>query len=152
MKKARHHPVFLSVVDSLLPLLQRSKALTAMPFDDLCDHLAYFWNHGTISYIIGQDERPRAVCLIKLFRNLGQFMDAYVHEPGGEFCMIECMIADDPLAMGQIFEEFTQRWGPYRTILWDREERTEIGSPRIYKWRQFEKLARRLTYGVIENV
>ncbi len=65
--------------------------------------------------------------------------------------MIEVMVADDPLAMGKVFEQFKERWGPHRVILWDREERTEVGAPRMYTWHRFEKLARRLSYGVIAS-
>ena len=50
---------------------------------------------------------------------LEQFLDAYVHDPCGEFCMIELMVAEDPLAMGAIFEEFVKRWRGAKTVLWE---------------------------------
>ena len=104
-------------------------------------------------YVMGHNEEPRAICLIKLFRRLEQFLDPYVHDPCGEFVMIDLMVAEDPLAMGMIFEELVKRWHSAYTVLWDRGERTEPGAPRMYSWRQFEKVARRLSYGVIgENV
>ena len=149
--RTRHAPEYFAEIGKLLPLLRRSPALSAMTFADLCDHLAYFWNRGTICYVMGYNDVPRAICLIKLFRELDQFMDVYVHEPCGEFCMIELMVAEDPLAMGVIFDEFVKRWYGVKTVLWDRQERTELGAPRMYSWRQFEKLARRLSYGIIQN-
>ena len=149
----RHAPEYVAEIGKLLPLLRRAPAFSAITFADLCDHLAYFWNRGTMCYVMSDYSEPRAVCLIKLFRNIEQFMDVYVHEPCGEFCTIELMVASDPLAMGMIFEELVKRWRGAKTVMWDRGERTEPGAPRIYSWRQFKKLARRLSYGVIgENV
>jgi hypothetical protein len=145
----KHCPEFLAVIANLLPLLRRYRPFAQMQFEALCDHLAWYWNMGAMSYVI-DDQGGRAVCLIKLFRRLEQFLDSYVHEPCGRFCMIELMAANDPLAMGQTFEELTARFGPQRIVLWDRGTRTESGAPRMYQWAQFEKLARRLTYGVIE--
>lgn len=145
----KHAEEYVVEIGKLLLLLRRSPAFSVMPFADLCDHLAWYWNRGTMCYVMGHRDVPRAICLIKLFRHIDQFMDAYVHEPCGEICMIELMVAEDPLAMGAIFEEFVKRWHSVKTVMFDREERTEYGCPRMYSWRQFEKLARRLSYGVI---
>jgi hypothetical protein len=144
----KHCPEFLVVASKLLPLLRRYRPFAQMRFDDLCDHLGWYWNRDTISYVI--DDEPRAVCLIKLFRRLEQFLDPYVHIPCGKFVMLELMVADDPIAMGQICEQLTERFGPQEIVLWDRGTRTEGGAPRMYTWNSFMKLARRVSYGTIE--
>jgi hypothetical protein len=146
---SKHCPEFLATVGKLLPLLRQYKTSAKMPIEHLHDHLAWYWNKGTMSYVIDR-QGARAICLIKLFRYLRQFLNPYVHDPCGRFCMIELMVADDPLAMGQTCEELTARFGPQAVVLWDRGKRTEDGAPRMYRWHQFMKLARRVSYGTIE--
>jgi hypothetical protein len=146
----KHCPEFLAVIANLLPLLRRHRPFAQIQFETLCDHLAWYWNMGAMSYVI-DEQGGRAVCLIKLFRRLEQFLDSYVHEPCGQFCMIELMAANDPLAMGQTCEELIARFGPQAVVLWDRGTRTEGGAPRMYPWAQFMKLARRITYGIVET-
>lgn len=145
-----HCPEFLVVVSKLLPLLRRHRPFAEMRFDELCDHLAWYWNHQTMCFVLSEFGEPRAVCLIKLFRHLPQFLDLYVHDPCRQFVMIELMVADDPLAMGQICEELTDLYGSQECVMWDRQERTESGAPRMFTWNQFMKLARRISYGTIE--
>lgn len=148
----KHAQEFLEVMDSLEPLFREWSPLSVMPFHDLCDYVAYFWNRGTISYIIDDWGHAQGVCLIKLFRNLGQFLEPFVHEPCGEFCMLVLMVADGPETMGWICQDLTRRWGPQSIVLWDRGDRTESGAPRMFTWNQFQKLARRITQGVTTNV
>ena len=151
-----HATKFLVTMTQLEPLLRTHPRLARLTFYELCDYVAWFWNRGTISFVQDDHWEPHAICLVKLFSSLRQFLDPFVHEPCGKFCMIELMVADEPLAMGQIFEDLRARWGPQEIMLWDRGERTEDGAPRMYRWDQFEKLARRLTYGSVttttENV
>lgn len=147
----KHAQEFLDTMDKLEPLFRRHPRYCLIPFHDLCEFVAYFWNRGTISFVIDEDGHGRGVCLCKLFRHLSQFFEPLVHEPCGKFCMLELMVAEDPLAMGIICEDLTNRWGPQEIILWDRGERTENGAPRMYTWRQFQKLARRITFGVLQN-
>lgn len=139
-----HHTNFIQVVHTLKPLLRQYQPLSVMHFDDLCDWLAWYWNRGTMTYVI-EDDEPLGVCLIRLFRRLEQFMDHNVHEPTGHFCFIELAIARDGKIMGQMLESLIDWWGPQATMLWDRGARTEGGSPRMYKWSDFIKLARRLS-------
>ena len=145
-----HAPEFVATIRRLLPLLQNYPPYSVLRFESLCDWVAFYWNRGTISYVIDQFGEPEAVCVIKLFRELEQFMDPFIHEPCNQFCMIEVMIARTPNAMAQICDQLTRRWGPQSVIMWDRHERTEEGCPRMYRWDQFQKLARRITYGVVE--
>ena len=65
--------------------------------------------------------------------------------------MIDLLVADTPNVAAQLCEELTERWGRQAVIMWDRDERTENGSPRIYRWKEFQKLVRRLTYGILEE-
>lgn len=96
-------------------------------------------------------DTPNGVCLIKLFRELPSFLEEFVHEPDGEFCMVILLTADTPNVIGQLFDELVERWGPGRIMLWDRGARTENGAPRMYTWEKYLKLTRRLTYGFLEN-
>lgn len=147
-----HSAGFVERVCVLAPLVRKHPPLTEMAFEPLCDWLAWYWNRGTLCYVLNADGTPVAVCLVKLFREIGQFMDPLVHDPCGRFCLIELMVAEEPIAMGTIFDELKRRFGPQGIIMWDRGERTESGAPRMYTWKQFRKLARRLTYGVTEGV
>jgi hypothetical protein len=148
----KHHPVYVEIMRRLLPLLRQYKPFAGMPFALLCDHLAWFWNRGTMSYVIDSGGKPHAVCLIKLFHRLEYFLWPYIHYPCGKFVMIELMVADEPNAMAHCFNELTQRFGPQEVVVWDRQERTENGCPRMYRWSDFIKLSRRLTYGAVEYV
>jgi hypothetical protein len=146
----RHALAFTRIIWQLEPLLRRHPPLASMSFEDLCDYLAWYWNRGTLAYVI-DESGAHAVCLCKLFERLEQFLWAGAHSPSGKFCMLELMVADEPNAMADIFRQFKERWGPQEIIMWDRGERTEKSSPRMYRWDQFEKLARRLTYGLTEE-
>lgn len=148
----RHDPRYLVQVSKLLPLLWQHSPFRAMSFDDLCDYLAFYWNRGTLCYVMNHDDTPAAVCLIKLFSRLPQFEEDFVHVPNGGYVMIVLMVADTPNAMGQVYEEMVARWKPREIVMWDRGARTESGTPRMYRWDQFAKLARRITYGITESV
>jgi hypothetical protein len=145
-----HAKEYLHIMDQLVPLLREGRRFCVMPRALLNDWIAYFWNRGTISYLL-DGEGARGVCLVKLFRHLGQFLEPFVHEPGGKFCMVELLVAKDPLAIAYTYFELVKRWGKPEIIMWDRGERTEGGSPRMYTWDQYEKLTRRLTYGLIDK-
>lgn len=143
-----HHTNFIQVVHTLKPLLRQHQPLCVMQTSDLADWLAWYWNRGTMTYVI-EDDEPLGVCLIRLFRRLEQFMDRNVHEPTGNFCFIELAVARDGRIMGQMLEALTSWWGPQAIMLWDRGERTENGAPRMYKWADFIKLARRLSNSLV---
>jgi hypothetical protein len=54
------------------------------------------------------------------------------------------MSADGAQTLGFLHDELVDRWGPKEIMLWDRGGRTERGTPRIFRWEQFEKLANRI--------
>jgi hypothetical protein len=152
IKPLVHHPEYVELIHILEPLLRRYPPLVRMRFDDLTDWMAWYWNRGTMTCVITGRGEPLGVCLIKLFRELEQFMDHDAHEPCGKFAFIELSIAQDGRIMGQMLEEMESRWGPQEIVMWDRGARTENGVPRMYRWNQFRKLARRLSqYGITEN-
>jgi hypothetical protein len=146
----KHAKEFLEVMDKLEPLFAEHPRFSVMDFPLLCDWVAYFWNRGTISYLL-EGEGARGVCLIKMFRHLGQFLEPFVHDPCGKFCMVELLVAKDPLAIAYTYFELVKRWGKPEIMMWDRGERTEGGTPRMYTWSDYEKLTRRLTYGLIDK-
>ena len=147
-----HAPEFVSLIYRLLPVLRQQKAFCVIPFSEVCDRIAFYWNRGTFSFVIDDDGTPHGACLIRLFNRVEQFLAPLVHEPGGRFCMIDLLVADSPHVAAQLCEELVQRWGRQHVIMWDRSERTENGAPRMYTWKQFQKLVRRLTYGMLEKV
>jgi hypothetical protein len=151
MRKPVHHPNFLELVHKLKPVLRQHPPLAVMYFDDLADWISWYWNRGTMSWVINEDGEARGICLIRMFRRLEQFMEPIVHDPCGKFCMIELIVSSDPIVTGQLFSGLVDRWGPQETMLWDRGTRTENGAPRMYKWDQFIKLSRRLSYGITED-
>jgi hypothetical protein len=146
----RHAPEYIAIMAKLLPVLRRQKAFCVMPFDQLCDHFAYFWNRGTFVYSIDDFGVPHGACMIRMFPRIEQFLEPYIHEPVGKFCVIDLLVADTPVVAANLFSELTHRWGPQEVMMWDRDERTENGAPRMYRWDQFMKLSSRLTYGIIE--
>jgi hypothetical protein len=144
-----HAPEYIEKMHILKPLFRKWKPLHALHFDDICDYVAWFWNRGTISYVIDDWGKAKGVCLIKLFSFLQQMDLPLIHEPTGHFCMIVLMVADGPETMGWLCEDLTQRWGPQHVVMWDRGERTEDKEPRMYRWDQFQKLARRITWAEV---
>jgi hypothetical protein len=143
-KPAIHHPRFLGLVHTLDPLLRRYLPLARMDFDDLCDWISWYWNRGTMAYVV-EENRPLGICLIRLFRRLDQFMDQDIFDPCGKFCFIELAVARDGKIMGLMLQDLENRWGRQEIMVWDRPGRTESGAPRMYKWADFVKLARRLS-------
>jgi hypothetical protein len=151
MKRLKHAKEYIETIRALAPLLRAYPPLAVLQVASLCDYAAWYWNRGTMAYVIDDFGQPQGVCLVKLFRRLEQFLEPFVHEPCGRFCMLELMVAKTPDTMGWICEELTRRWGRQEVILWDRGERTEQGAPRMFKWKDFQKLARRITHGAIET-
>ena len=148
----QHHPNFIGVINTLTSLLRQYPPLAVMNLRDLCDWMSWYWNLGTLAWWISDAGEPRGVCMIKLFRRVEQFLDRDVHEPCGKFCLIELMVAADPIIMGLLFNELVDRWGRQDIVMWDRGARTESRAPRMYTWEQFTKLANRLSYGITERV
>ena len=146
-----HAKEYLKIMRTLEPLFRKAKRHRNWHFDQICDWTAYFWNRGTIAWVIDDWGHAQGVCIIKFFRRLEQFMDPFVHEPDGRFCMIELLIAAGPQMHGWLLADLTRRWGWPEVMLWDRGDRTEWSCPRMYTRSQFQKLARRFTKGVTEN-
>ena len=146
-----HAPQYVDLIRVLLPTLRQQTQYCVMPFDEVCDRLAFYWNRGTFVYSIDEFGEPHGACLIRLFRHLEQFMDPRIHDPCGQFVMLDLLVADTPNVAASLCEELVERWGRQQLVLWDRGERTESGAPRMYRWKQFQKLVRRLTYGVLEE-
>jgi hypothetical protein len=145
--KTVHSQEFVETMLVLAPFLRHHKPLKDLGFAELCDWVAHYWNRGTISYLIDDDGEPRAVCLMRYFRVLNQFLDPSAHDPCGEICMIELLVASEPVSMASVCQEQIARFGPQAVVLWDRGSRTENGAPRMYLWPKFMTLVRRLTYG-----
>jgi hypothetical protein len=139
-----HAPEYIEVMRKLAPLIRDVRKFSVWQFDCLCNWFAYHWNHGTIVFRI-QDDAARGVCVVKIFDQLEQFLEPFVHDPKGKFVMIEVMSADGAETMGKLHDELVERWGPRPIMLWDRGERTADGAPRMYRWDQFERLSRRIT-------
>jgi hypothetical protein len=145
--KTAHSQEFVEAMLVLAPLLRKHQPLKDLGFIEICDWVAHYWNRGTISYLIDDDGEPRAVCLMKYFRNIRQFLEPHVHEPCGRMCMIELLVASEPVSMAAVCREQIARFGPQHVVMFDRGERTENGAPRMYIWSKFMTLVRRLTYG-----
>jgi len=142
-----HAPQYIETMRKLAPLIRDVPKFCVWQFDMLCDWFAFYWNRGTLSFYLDTEGANQGVCAIKLFSRLEQFLEPFIHEPGGRFAMIELMSARSSEAMGFIYDELVKRWGRREVMIWDRGERTEGGAPRMYRWDSFEKLARRITNG-----
>jgi hypothetical protein len=141
----QHAKEYLATMKTLEPLLREHRHYRSWHFDAICNWCAYFWNRGTIGYVIDDFGTAQGVCIIKLFARLEQFLEPFVHQPDGHFCMIELLIADGPQTNGWLLADLTQRWGWPAVMIWDRGERTLSGAPRMFTRSQFQKLARRFT-------
>ena len=140
-----HAPEYIETMRKLAPLIREHRYFSVWKFDMLCDWCAYHWNRGTISYVIDDWDRARGVCLIKLFSRLEQFLEPFVHEPCGRFCMVDLMAVTDPEAPQLMFDDLYKKWGKQEVVMWDRGDRTESGAPRMYTWDGYRKLLRRIT-------
>lgn len=94
-------------------------------------------------------EEIYGVCTIKLFDRLEDFLSPEAFNPTGKFCQVDLLVAVSPVAIADCFEILFKRWGPQEIMLWDRDERTEKGAPKMFRWDQYLKLTRRLTYGLV---
>ena len=142
----KHAFEYIETMEKLEELIRKVPKYSNWTFTTLCDWFSYFWNRGTLVFSIDQEGVAHGVCVVKLFSKLEQFLEPFVHEPHGAFCMIELMSADGAQTLGYLHDELVDRWGPRELMIWDRGERTERGAPRMYRWKEFEKLARRITH------
>jgi hypothetical protein len=143
-----HAPEYIATMRQLAGRIRDVPKFSVWQFDMLCDWFSFFWNRGTISFVIAPDGTAQGVTVIKLFSRLEQFLEPFVHVPDGQFLMIEVLSCDGVQTRAKMFEELFERWGKRSVVLWDRPFRTEAGAPRMWRWDQFHKLARRFTnYG-----
>lgn len=142
-----HHPCYIATMQQLLPLLRRQRTFEDFSFEAICDYFAFGWNRGTFAYVADEEGSPRGAVLIRIFEKLNQFMDPFIHVPHGTFLMVDMFVAEGPTVMARLYYDVVNRWGPRMIVLWDRGERTQNKEPRMFTWPQFERLARRITYG-----
>jgi hypothetical protein len=149
----KHAKEYLETMESLVPLIRKARRYSLWQFDILCDWFAYFWNRGTITFVIDARGNAQGVCAIKLFSRLEQFLEPFVHEPSGKFCMVDLLVAVSPPTIADCFEILFKRWGQQAIMIWDRGDRTDQPNraPRMYTWGQYLKLTNRLTYGIVKE-
>jgi hypothetical protein len=149
----KHAPQYLETMESLVPLIREARRYSCWQFDTLCDWFAYFWNRGTIAFVIDAGGNAQGVCAIKLFSRIEQFLEPFVHEPTSKFCMVDLLVAVSPIAIADCFEILFGRWGPQEIMIWERGDRTAQTdrAPRMYTWAQYLKLTNRLTYGIVKE-
>jgi hypothetical protein len=140
-------------MDKLVPLIREARRYSCWKFEMLCDWWAYFWNRGTLAFVIDASGNAQGVCAIKLFSRLEQFLEPFVHEPTGKFCLVDLLVAVSPLAIADCFEILSGRWGPQAIMIWERGDRTAQTNraPRMYTWAQYLKLTNRLTDGIVKE-
>ena len=117
----------------------------------LATYLAWFQDRGLLaSSFVG--EEPFAICAVRFFDRLEDFLDQWAFNPEGDFCMIELLVSASPLAQADTFNQLVGRWGPRKVVIWERGDRTieSAGSPRMFTWEGFVRLTRRMTYGTID--
>jgi hypothetical protein len=113
--------------------------------------LTWYLDRGLMSFNVSPLQ-IHGICLIRLFDNLNDFLDPWIHKPTGEYCFIELIISSDPLTTTDLFNQLFERWGPQRIVLWDHAARTEKGAPRMYRWDQFEKIVQLMSKGLFEPI
>jgi hypothetical protein len=142
---------FVWLADRMVPFIREyHPKWRDEPAQKLYDYLA--WHAGKKTLAVDcQGEEIYGVCTIKLFDQLDDFLDPRTHNPTGRFVMVDLLVAVSPVAIAHCFDKLVYIWGPRHTVIWERGERTENGCPRIYRWDQFMKLTRRISYGLAEN-
>ena len=117
MNSIIHAPEYVAIIRRLLPVIRQQKAFCVMPFNEVCDRLAFYWNRGTFTFSIDDFGEPHGACLIRLFAKGEEFLDPLVHKPCNKFCMIDLLVADTPNVAAQLCEELTERWGRQAVIM-----------------------------------
>ena len=144
---------FIWLADKMVPFIRENHPKWRDDSDqDLYDYLAWFWGKDLLA-VSFTGEEIYGVCTIKLFSELEDFLSPFVFEPDGKFCMVDLLVAVSPLAIADCFETLFGRWGSREVMIWERGERTlaSAGAPRMYTWKQYKRLTRRLTYGVVKD-
>jgi hypothetical protein len=118
------------------------------PEAKLQEYLTWFADRELLA-ISASGEEIYGICTIKLFDKLEDFLSPEAFNPTGKFCQVDLLVAVSPVAIADCFETLFKRWGPQEIMLWERSERTENGAPRMFTWKEYLKLTRRLTYGLV---
>ena len=140
---------FAWLADRMVPFIKENhKKWQDTPDQKLYEYLAWFWGKDLLA-VSFQGEEIYGVCTIKLFDQLEDFLSPKAFNPTGKFCQVDLLVAVSPVAIADCFEILFKRWGPQEIMLWDRDERTEKGAPKMFTWSQYLKLTRRLTYGLV---
>lgn len=127
-------------------LLEEVPRFRQMPLGELFDHVCWHWNHGTIAWAVEPEgEKYTGVCLIKVIDDIRDMDTPYVHCPSGRYIFVEEVVSKIPDAWQQMFNQLHDIWGDKECVIWDRRERTEKSCPRIYTWKDYLKILRRLT-------
>jgi hypothetical protein len=152
MKTALEFVGFFCLAERIIPFIKENhQKWQDTPDQKLYEYLAWFWSKDLLAVSL-YGEEINGVCTIKLFDQLEDFLSPKAFNPTGKFCLVDLLVATSPVAIANCFEALFARWGEQETMLWDRDIRTEKGSPRIYTWSQYLKLTRRLTYGLVERI
>jgi hypothetical protein len=151
MKTTLEFVGFVWLADRMVPFIKENHAKWKdTPDQKLYEYLAWFWGKDLLAVSFSEEE-IYGVCTIKLFDQLEDFLSPKAFNPTGKFCLVDLLVAVSPVAIADCFETLFKRWGPQETMLWDRNERTEGGAPRMFTWKGYLKLTRRLTYGLVER-
>jgi hypothetical protein len=132
-------PEAMKTFKYLEPRLRRIEILAPLSFQHLADWFNYHWTHNTVFHV-----ENRGVCVVKLFSRLEDFFEDYVHDPSGPFVAVEAASCETGHVLYELYEQFVNRWGPRPVVLWDRGPKKTTVCPRMYSWRQYEKLVRRM--------
>jgi hypothetical protein len=152
MKTTLEFVGFVWLADRMVSFIRENhKKWQDTPDQKLYEYLAWFWGKDLLAVSFCGEE-INGVCTIKLFDQLEDFLSPKAFNPTGKFCMVDLLVATNPMAIANCFEKLFARWGPQEIMLWDRNERTEKGAPRMFTWEQYLKLTRRLTYGLVERI
>jgi hypothetical protein len=148
--KAHCHE-FLMVMEEAIPFIRENHPKWERSSDQaIRDYCAWFWNRKLMATsFVG--EEIYGICLIKLFDDLADFLEPFPFNPTGRFALVDLLIAVSPTAIADTFEILFGRWGPQEIMIWDRQERTQGGAPRMYTWSQYLRLTDRLTYGLVSQ-
>jgi hypothetical protein len=142
---------FVWMADQMVPFIkEHHPKWRNEPQQKLYEYLAWHAGKNTLS-VDFQGGEIYGVCTIKLFDQLEDFLEPRAFNPTGKFVMVDLLVAVSPLAIAHCFDRLVSIWGPQEIVLFDRGERTEKGAPRIYRWEEFMKLTRRISYGLAEN-
>ena len=149
MKSTLEFIGFTLLADRMVPFIKENhKKWQDTPDQKLYEYLSWFWGKDLLA-VSFQGEEIYGVCTIKLFDKLEDFLSPEAFNPTGKFCQVDLLVAVSPVAIADCFEILFKRWGPQEIMLWDRDERTEKGAPKMFTWSQYLKLTRRLTYGLV---